>query len=229
MANGQKKEARRMEEPKEKVDSLRVQGADHIITSDSAEVVTERQIANIFLYEVTNQCNFALMAFEYLKQALNSNDALRIWYFIHGFITATGNISKLLWRCRGDSNKYVARKDKLRQRLSILDNSPLSNRNFRNYLEHFDRELQDWVDTTRSENYIDLSFGILNEAGLIDLGHHIEDVLRYFNYEESTVIFRGNSAELTPIIDAIKELKEKVEQEIETFKQKNKEEKSCNF
>jgi len=213
-----------VEEPKEKVDSLCVQGADHVITSDSAKVVTERQIAIIFLYEVTNQCSFALMAFEDLKQALDSNDALRIWYFIHAFLTATGNISKLLWPIE----RYRKRGAKLRESLGVEDNSPLKKREFRNYLEHFDERLEDWAKTTRSENYIDLSFGPLNEVGLIDLGHRIEDVLRYFNYEEFTVIFRGNSAELTPIINAIMELKEKVEQEIKEFEQKNKE-MSCNF
>ena len=138
-----------MEESKEKVDSLHVWGADNIVTSDSPEVVTERQIANIFLNEITNQCKFALMAYEDLRQALNSNDALRIWYFIHAFLTATGNISKLLWP---GNRKYRKRGAKLRESLSVGDNSPLKKREFRNYLEHFDEHLEDWVETTKSQN-----------------------------------------------------------------------------
>ena len=208
-----------MEESKEKVDSLHVWGADHIVTSDSPEVVTERQIADIFLNEVTNQCKFALMAIEDLKQAVNSNNALRIWYSIHAFLTATGDISKLLWPIK---RQYHKRGAKLRKSLCIDDNSPLKKREFRNYLEHFDERLENWVKTTKSGTYIDLSFGFLDKDSLIRLGHDLKDILRYFNYKEFVVIFRKEFLALQPTIDAIKELKKKAEEKIEKLEQKER-------
>lgn len=170
-----------MEESKGKGVDLHVQGTEHIVTSNSANVVTERQVADIFLYEVANQCKFALMAFEDLRQVLNSNNALHIWYSIHALLTAAGNISKLLWPSKGDTKEYLRRKRELRKNLSIKDDSSLKNRKFRNYLEHFDQELQNWVETTKSQTYIDLSFGPLDKNSLIELGHDPKDILRYFN------------------------------------------------
>jgi hypothetical protein len=205
-----------MEESKGKGVDLHVQGTEDIITSDSANVVTERQVADIFLYEVTNQCKFALMAFEDLTQALSSNDTLRIWYSIHAFLAATGNISKLLWPIKP---RYQKRGAMLRKSLSIGDNSPLKRREFRDYLEHFDERLENWVKATRSQSYIDLSFGFLDKETLIDLGHDPKDILRYFNHEEFVVIFRDDTLSLRPSIDAVKELKMKAEEKIEKLGQ----------
>lgn len=191
--------------------------------------VVERKVKNMFLYEIENQCKFALMALEDLKQAATERNAFRIWYFIHAFLTAAGNISKLLWRSQGDSEEYVERKEKLRKSLCIREDSPLGDRRFRNYLEHFDRELQNWVEATTSDNYVDLSFGSLDKVKKIHSSSDLRNFLRYFDDKKLVIVFRGDERDLSPIVDAITELRKKVVEEIENLNRENREESPCKF
>jgi len=188
-----------------------------------------REVKKMFLYEIDNQCEFALMAFEDLKQAVRERNARRIWYFIHAFLTAAGNISKLLWKSKGDSKEYIERKDLLKTSLCISDQSPLKNRTLRNYLEHFDGKLQKWVETRTSEKYVDLSFGSLDEVKKIHPSSDLENFLRYFDDTKLVIFFCGDEGNLSLIVKAIMELKKKVKGEIENLTRENRKEQACKF
>ena len=166
----------------------------------------------IFQGELKKQCEFALKAVEDLKQALKANDASRIWSSIHAFLGAAGNISKLFWP--PDKEHRSERGAALRKSLSVGEDSPLRNRDPRNYLEHFDEYLDEWVASTKSGKYVDISYGCLDKIKEGDPDVELKDFLRYFDCKTFSVILSGDSYSLQPLIDAIQELRAKVESKL---------------
>jgi len=168
----------------------------------------------MFKRELENQCRFTLMAYIDLTEILKAlqskqverEDVERIWSFIHAFLVASGNISKILW----PKTKYSDRGDALRKYLSIKDDSPLGIRKPRNYLEHFDEYLQEWIESTKNHRYIDSSFGSLELIKVSDPDFEKGDFLRFFDYQLWVIVFSKFSFDLKPIIKAIDELLTKV-------------------
>jgi hypothetical protein len=80
---------------------------------------------------VAEQSRFALMALQSAMSQLDrpsdqfSHDIF--WYHVHGFLTATANISKALWpaRKRSSMSAWASRGDDLRSYLSVADDSLL--------------------------------------------------------------------------------------------------------
>ncbi len=171
----------------------------------------------MFKRELENQCRFALMAYNDLTEILKAlqskkverEDVERIWSSIHAFLVTAGNISKILWP--KPNSKYSDRGDALRKNLSIGDDSPFSwqNRGARNYLEHFDEYLEEWIKLGRT-HYADSSFGSLDLIKAKEDGLELRDFLRYFDYKTFTLIFSGDPYDLKPIIKSINELLIKV-------------------
>jgi hypothetical protein len=118
----------------------------------------EERVLNLFKLEVRTQARYGLTALNDLRQAL---DALRpsraqdeqiqtqlmdrIWYSIHGFLSAAGNMSKLLWPSRRAEADAAARRTALRRDLQVEEDSPLASRVLRNHFEHFDERLDAWA------------------------------------------------------------------------------------
>ncbi len=171
----------------------------------------------MFKRELEKQCTFALMAYDDLNETLRAlrskkaqrEDVERIWSSIHSFLVAAGNISKIFWPKR--NSKYSDRGDALRNDLSIKDDSPVSweNRGARNYLEHFDEYLEEWIELKRPR-YADISFGEYDEAKAKRDGLELIDFLRYFDCKAFRLLFSGEWYELEPIVRSIRELLEKV-------------------
>jgi hypothetical protein len=173
----------------------------------------------MFKRELEKQCRFALMAYndlmEILKQVLKAKKAEdikrqeveRIWCSIHAFLMAAGNISKIFWPPK---SKYSQRGDELRKSLSVDGDSPLGIRKPRNYLEHFDEYLQEWIESTKNYRYIDTSFGSLKLIKVLDPDFENGDFLRFFDYQLRVIVFSKFSFDLKPIIKAIDELLTKV-------------------
>ena len=107
-------------------------------------------------------------------------DVERIWSSIHTFLVAAGNISKILWPPK---KEYSDRGDALRKDLSVENGSPLGIRTPRNYLEHFDVYLQEWIGSAENHRYIDNSFGSLKLIKVDDPGFEKGDFFRFFDYQ----------------------------------------------
>jgi hypothetical protein len=109
----------------------------------------EQRLLHVFQLEVVRQCEFAVMASQEIESVLNdrndmnrrpaSNGMTRIWYSIHGFLIATGNVSKLLWPPRSRNRERGA---ELRESLSVEENSCLQVRDLRDNFEHYDERLE---------------------------------------------------------------------------------------
>ena len=100
----------------------------------------------------------------------------------------------------------------LREIFSVSDISSLKTRAARNYLEHFDKYLEEWIESTKSDKNIDLSWGSLDKIMTMDPDFESGDFLRYFDDKKFIIVFSKFSFELKPIIGAIQELLTKIEQ-----------------
>lgn len=62
----------------------------------------------------------------------------------------------------------------LREIFSVSDISSLKTRAARNYLEHFDKYLEEWIESTKSDKNIDLSWGSLDKIMTMNLTLNLE-------------------------------------------------------
>src|SRR6185295_10564085 len=94
-------------------------------------------IRRIYLMEIAHQCKSALKAFDKLKAPLQTSDKDEVFAAIQAFLTATANISKLLWPSSQADETAERRGAELRKHLAVSDMSPLKDRTLRNHFEHF--------------------------------------------------------------------------------------------
>lgn len=85
-----------------------------------------------------------------------SERALRIWCPIQSFLTATANISKVLW---GGDPAVVSARAPLRLALKVSDASPLRTRTRRNTFDYFDARLDTWWGKSSGHGFVDMNFG----------------------------------------------------------------------
>jgi len=148
------------------------------------------------------QSKFALLAAQDLEHALQVVDMDRIWYCVQGLLVAAGNISKLLWP---GTTKFSAEAAALRKQLSVSDNSVLAPRKFRNHFEHFDERLADWASNGRGA-FVDSNVGPTGFIG----GFAAGDCLRNFDTTTHAITFRGETYELRPVLQAVRDIHSKV-------------------
>lgn len=181
------------------------------------------QLLQKFLFEIARQCGFCLLAYEDLNQALlqllnmdvpkqlcYQKPMERLWYSVQSFLVASGNISKLLF---GDNTRLYTQRAELRGSLGIDDSSPFhfSKRGARNYFEHFDKSLETWFNASTRHNFVDTNVGALNMIG----GNDEYDFIRNFDPEKMAITFYGDECLMMPIVDAVKQLRERVKIEAE--------------
>lgn len=88
-----------------------------------------------FQMEVNRQSKFALRALDDMRLD-DPEDNGGFWYSVQAFLSATANVSKLLWGS-GSSDRQrreaERRRRPLRESLKVPDDSPLRSRKFRNH------------------------------------------------------------------------------------------------
>jgi hypothetical protein len=103
----------------------------------------------------------------------------------------------------------------LRRSLSVDKDSPLiKSRPPRDYLEHFDAFLQEWIEETKNleyVHYVHRSIGSLRKVKEKGGAPDPKNFLQYFDYEQCMLLFRGAEYPLEPVIKAIKKLLEEIE------------------
>ena len=163
----------------------------------------DQGLLELFIREVDRQARFGLSAADDLQQAVMNNDANRVWYSIQSLLIATGNVSKLLW----PSQSTAPSREKLRQTLGVVDDSPLKSRTFRNHFEHFDERLEAWDISPHTHMIVDSNIGSL---GSIRGGQSLVYV-RNFDPSTETLTCYGEVHELRPIINALERLRPEIE------------------
>jgi hypothetical protein len=127
---------------------------------------------------------------------------------VQGLLVALGNVSKLLWpvRNRGATRRRGAR---LRESLSVADDSPLRDRSFRDHFEHFDERLDRRVRSSEDPDYADSNVGITPGKGVeywFANEGYLRNIYRTDHPSKFAIAFRGENFYLAPVIDAVREL-----------------------
>jgi hypothetical protein len=180
----------------------------------------EKHIWILFRGEIQRNCDFALLAYyDIIKYSHsehhNKKDRSdRIWLSIESFLNAVANVSKILWpsrppkcnRCGFQSElptKVFSRARDLRTFLSISNSSPLAIRQFRNFVEHYDFQLDDWVKQSNAELVYDSNVGPMKSV--IKSSDKTISIIRHFDQSKSIIYY------IEPVVKALQELKAKTE------------------
>ena len=152
----------------------------------------------VLIGEIVLQSKIAQRAAERLQASHNNFDHVEVWCSIQSILVAAGNVSKILW----PSQKNKNRGERLRQMLKVNADNRLSDRKFRNHFEHYDERIDDWFTNHPSAVYTDLSMNP-SLRGFMATGDH-----RGYNTFNNTLIFRGESLDLSEVLNALEEILE---------------------
>lgn len=153
----------------------------------------------VFINEIVTQSMIAEKAASRLEDV---SDQIEAWSSIQTILIAAANISKILWPSR---KKYLARGKQLRTLLGIDDDNLLSDRKFRYHFEHYDERIEEWFENNKSCVYMDSRIDpfIPNPLSLQQFSH------RSYNSATRTLVFRNESIDLSAILTALAEIREK--------------------
>jgi len=158
---------------------------------------------HVFLSEIANQSRIALKAADRLAAVIKHGaDPIDTWSAVQLILIAAGNVSKILWPPRKSS---ALRGEILRRQLDVDDNSPLSDRNFRNHFEHYDERIEDWLASQNTSVYTDWIIG----PPMGFARQFPSNVHRGYDYTTQTLTFRGESISLESIVKALDEIRQK--------------------
>ena len=158
----------------------------------------DASIKHAFLSEIEHQAELAAHAAERLATWNDHKDSVEMWRAVQSVLAAAANVSKILW----PRKKYAQRGKMMRELLNISDDSPLHDRSFRNYFEHFDERIEDWLTLAPSASYTDRAIG--SPTGFArDFPQKTQR--RYDPYTQ-TLSVRGESMNLGSVLKALEEI-----------------------
>ena len=176
----------------------------HFLNPKKQRTPVNKQYQSIFLGELERQGSFAFRAINDVNQAYQKLDTDSMWYSLQAFLIAFANISKIFWPSK-DRPPYKERGEFMRNLLKIDETSEFYTRDPRNHFEHFDERIDDWWQMSKDHNFVDANIGPTGAFG--DLEH-----LRFFDTTKLSFVYRGKEYPITPMIDAVIELKKKIEE-----------------
>ncbi len=155
----------------------------------------------VLIGEIVLQSKVAQRAAQRLQSTQKTFDKVEVWCSIQSILVAAGNVSKILWPTR---KEYKLRGESLRQLLKVDDNSILSDRKFRNHFEHYDERIDDWFSAQPSAVYTDL---VMNPSLTApSFPEYTSKNHRGYNSFNNTLIFRGESLDLSEVLKALSEI-----------------------
>jgi hypothetical protein len=157
---------------------------------------------HLFLGEIEFQSQLAAKAAERLPTCGEQFDSIEVWSAIQSILIAAGNVSKMLWPPRARSSSRGAA---LRALLDVDDNSPLSDRNFRNHFEHYDERIEDWMSSAPSAAYVDQMIGPAARCPQ----HFPRLVHRHYDPCTQLLLFRNESTSIGSTLRALELIRQK--------------------
>ncbi|WP_422929014.1 hypothetical protein [Singulisphaera sp. PoT] len=178
----------------------------------------DEQIKNI-THEITEGRTTAEAQFDQIQhfRSINRKHQEAYWQPLQVFLVFAGNASKVVFP---DHRGSVVRGKELRRILGIADDSPLntSSRRLRNCLEHFDERMDKLLKAGDYGLLSDKCDGI-GDFGICDSeGEPLPlNQFRAFNRATMVASFQGEKFHLPPIHDALVELRERSEVQIQEY------------
>lgn len=151
--------------------------------------------------EIALQAKLAEMAGENLS---NASTTVEYWSAIQSILTASANVSKILW----PEKKRKTRGEYLRKLLSIDEEHLLSDRSIRNSFEHYDERIEDWFEEHETVAYCDLAL----EAQVPGLLMTPKYSHRSYDQYTHDLKFRNDKINLKELLSVLAKLREKCRQ-----------------
>jgi hypothetical protein len=148
--------------------------------------------------EIALQAKLAKMAGKNLSDASSS---VECWAAIQSILSASANISRILW----PASRRKARGVYLRKLLRVEENHFLADRCIRNSFEHYDERIEDWFEEHDTATYCDLVLEAQVPGSLMlpRVSHRAYD---QYTYE---LKFRDKSINIRELLLELEMLKEK--------------------
>lgn len=164
----------------------------------------EKYLKRLFVFELRHQCNVAITAYIEIKESVSAQNGDNVWSSLESFLTAAAKISKIF----RPPKKYEKRGEELTTMFNVEQTDAFHDRCPRNYLEHFDEYLEDWVVRTKDHNVADRD--IFPNPSFIT--GNVDFLRVYFTRNR---VFRcgDDEYELDPIYNSIVKLSGEVENE----------------
>lgn len=162
---------------------------------------------SVFISEIVLQVKIAKCSAKRLSATPANFDYVEVWCSIQSILVAAANVSKILW----PHKKHEVRGAHLRKQLCVDDNNILSDRTLRNHFEHYDDRIENWFKAYPSAFYRDLKVGSL-KSPFGDDPRLTANQHRAYNPLTQTVTFRGESIDLSKVMNALEELLAKCSQ-----------------
>ncbi|WP_426134860.1 hypothetical protein [Pseudomonas sp. PWP3-1b2] len=140
---------------------------------------------------------------------------------VHSFLTHLSNISRLLWPPAITSNKKCScgkpssngmmcsvcvTRNRSSQLLNVLGlqgaEHIIKNRTLRDHLEHFDERIDDWMQTSKNQNFVQ---DIVGPKGGI-MGLEESDMMRQYDPMTGTFRFRGETFSLIELFKGLNDV-----------------------
>jgi hypothetical protein len=168
----------------------------------------EKTLIRQFQVEVERQCQFAMIALQDMEEASANSDGKLFWYSVQNLLVAVGRISRLLWP---PDPLFPNRGAELRESLGVGEDSPLRALEFVEHFEHFDKRLETWYVTSEQRRFFD------SYTEPLDVLANTAPVDRFRGYqtENNAVLFQGDAYKLGPVSQAVEELQDKAEAEMQ--------------
>jgi hypothetical protein len=169
----------------------------------------------VFLIELREQCSQCVTAFAELEAVVKYPPPSglegrrywnrRIWLRVHALLSASSNVSRILWpnpyrRGAEAAKKSVSRGRELRTFLGIKEDNPLVARKVRNAFEHIDERLDDWMPTV--PKLIPLGW-VVSAYGREDEPAEAKDAFRYINVNSMDLRVAGKTCNVEEIVRSV--------------------------
>lgn len=193
----------------------------------SVPTLTDEQLM-VFVEEVEFQCALAIRAFRNMRKHYDPDmgkaEIVEHDHF-YGFsvISHVGNISKLFWSSRRKNDPMrpitLVRCEQLRMALDVDDKWLIAGRETRDYLEHYDERLEDWLHTPSHKPRADLMLEnrlvLSRDNGEVYEGRKLpsrdKDYHRTYDYSTNTIYVANLGYDLSDVIHEVSNLKERAE------------------
>lgn len=169
----------------------------------------------VYLNEICLQCDFARQSFEQLTSSHGPEE--EFFRASHSFLVHAANVSRLIWppqplrfpKVSFESRRRMAeeRGKELRRLLCMPESSAdhlLGNRDLRNFLEHFDHRLDQFLQEKKPAFFADLIVRPL----ITDIDVPLDVCLRVFATLDVEFVFLGTRFALRPLAEALTGIRE---------------------
>lgn len=167
--------------------------------SKSEKLVLNPLVEMALIGEIALQAKLAAMAGENLS---SSSTSVEYWSAIQSILSASANVSKILWP---PAKERKNRGEYLRKLLNVEKEHLLSNRDIRNSFEHYDERIEDWFEEHDTGVYCDLAL----ETSVPGLLNPTKFSHRSYDQYTHELKFRGEKVNLQELLLELAKLLEK--------------------